>query len=251
MEKPTHFSSVEQSPMRSVSSSQVFDHSKSTVFIPLSLPTCRASQLVIAIHYLSYSNHHPEVRQTEGDMRLIQRGLVISCERTCSAMGAVRIWQRWGWAVCNYVDPMACLRNSQWWCLMIMLILGSFAKGVYILYNPSFMLKIPIQHFWATRAAVRKEMAVCTNFIAAAEDAVKRRWTSQYIHPTLSGVRDRGRMGGGHDSITWLLSRCILTLLSFCVMLTHAWVVWRGCVFASVSSHIHTFAEVYVCFISL
>lgn len=38
---------------------------------------------------------------------------------------------------------------------MIILILDSFAKGVYILHNPPFMLKIPIQYFCATRAAVK------------------------------------------------------------------------------------------------
>lgn len=126
-------------------------------------------------------------------MRLIQRGLVISCERTCSAMGAVRIWQRWGWAVCNYVDPMVCLRNSQWWCLMIMLILGSFAKGVCILYNPSFMLKILIQHFWATCATVRKAMVVCTNCILY-WGCSETGWTSEYIYIQPSQVLG---VGGG------------------------------------------------------
>lgn len=176
-------------------------------------------------------------------MRLIQQGLVISCERTCSAMGAARIWQRWGWAVCNYVGPMVCLKNSQWWCLMIILILGSFAKGVYILYNPSFMLKIPIQHFWATCAALRKAMAVRTNFIShywekgCCEMALNVRL---YIHPTLSsisGVRGRGGWAGvmsashgcyedvfwhrfAHTclgSVAWMcLCLCVITYPHFC-----------------------------------
>lgn len=61
-----------------------------------------------------------------------------------------------GWvAVGNYVGFVVCLRNSQWWCLMIILVLGSFAKGVYMLHNHPFMLKIPILHFWATSATVR------------------------------------------------------------------------------------------------
>lgn len=87
-----------------------------------------------------------------GGLRLITWGSVISCWGTCSAVGAGRIWQRWAWAVYNYVGLMVRLRNSQWWCLMIMLTLGSFAKGIYILHNRSFMMKIPVQHFWATRA---------------------------------------------------------------------------------------------------
>lgn len=51
-------------------------------------------------------------------------------------------------------------------------------------------------------------------------------------------------MGGGPVSITWFLSECALTLLSFLEMLTEPVVAWCEGVFASVSKHIHTFAEV-------
>lgn len=145
--KPTHFSSTEQSPVWGDSYSLVFRHSKSTVFIPHSSPTCRASQSGFAT-YLSYQKHAVIITLKwdtgrGGDTCLIQRGSVISCERTHSAVGAVRPWQRWVWALCNYVGLMVCLRNSQWWCLMIILIPGSFAKGVYILHNSVSCWKYP------------------------------------------------------------------------------------------------------------
>ena len=76
--------------------------------------------------------------------------------------------------------------------------------------------------------------------------------TSECIHQTLSSISgDRGwrRVGGGPVSITWFLSGCVLTLLSFCVMLTEPWIARCEHVFALVSSHFHTFVEVYMCVI--
>lgn len=182
-------------------------------------------------------------------MRLIQRGSVISCERTRSAVGAARMWQRWVWAVCNYVGLMVCLRNPLWWCLMIILILGSFAKGVYILHNPPFMLKIPIQHFWATCAASKKKQWQTLFHILYWEKRMLKNGTERqsiYTSSPLMRLRVWRRADGGSVSVTWFLSGCTLTVLSFFVTLTKPSTVWCESVFASVSKHIHTFAD-FVC----
>lgn len=66
-----------------------------------------------------------------------------------------------------------------------------------------------------------------------------------YIHQTpssVSGDRGWGRMGGGPVSITWFLSRCALTLLSFFEMLTEPVIVWCERVFATVSTHLQRFS---------
>lgn len=134
-------------------------------------------------------------------MCFIQCGLVISCKRTCSAVGAARIWQRWV-AVCNLVGFMVCLRNSQWWCLLIILIPSKFAKGIFILYNPPFMLNIPILLFWANCVTVREAMAVCRLYFIDCFTIKKKRKgcemasTSEYIYIQTSQAVQVIEVGG-------------------------------------------------------
>lgn len=159
---------------------------------------------------------------------------------------AVLLWVLWEygrsvWALCNYVGFMGCLRNSQWQCLMIILILGTFAKAIYILHNPPFMLKIPILHFWATCGAIWKAIVIYTDSTER-RDRVKCYWTSQYIciQPTQASqvIGVWGRLHGGPVSIRFLSVRT-LTRLSFCVVLTEWWEVWcEKCL--CLLSHIHT-----------
>lgn len=147
------------------------------------------------------------------------RGLVISCEGTRGDVGAVRIQQRGVWVLCNYAGPTGSPRNLQRCHLMMMLTVGSFAKGIYILYK-FFFFKLRKIFFWRFFFFLENRLY--------SPDCMERNKSMKWhrIHPTIwsiSGDRCWGGMVGVPVNIAWFLSACALTLLSFCVMLTQPW----------------------------